>query len=67
MSQTETTTHADADPIGELADAERLLKAACKLVEHLVEDDDVQENILGVLYAVTDKIEAAERMLKACK
>jgi hypothetical protein len=38
MTQTPTTP--DADPVGELADAQRLLKAPCKLVEHMVEDEN---------------------------
>lgn len=65
MTQPETTTRADADPIGELADAARLLKAACKLVEHFMEDEneDGCEAVLGVLYACADKMEAAEKML----
>jgi hypothetical protein len=66
MTQTETTTRADVDPLGELVDAERLLKAAYKLVEYLIEDHDTQDHVLGVLYAVGEKIYATSKMLEAC-
>jgi hypothetical protein len=60
-----TQTNADHDPIGELADATRLLKAAYKLVEyHLENDSEAEDNILGVLYAVVDKILSASKMLE---
>ena len=60
---TETTADRDNDTSGELADARRLLNAAAKLVEHLIEDgDDAQEHILGVIYAVGEKIDAASKM-----
>jgi hypothetical protein len=54
--------------LGELADAERLLKAAYRLIDYLIEDEnrDASESILGVLYAVADKIEAASKMIEAC-
>lgn len=55
----------DLDPMGELADTERLVKAACKLVEYAFEDgDDNEQAILGVLYAALDKIKATDKAIK---
>jgi hypothetical protein len=68
MTQTKTTTLVDTTPAGiyELCDAKRLLAALNQLVQHFFEDgDDRLEPLFGVIDAIRDKIDAAEKMLEA--
>jgi hypothetical protein len=66
MTQTKPTTHVDTTPPGvyALSDAKRLLAALNQLVQGLVEDDDERlEPIYGVIDAIRDKIDAAQKMI----